>query len=238
MYHRNRPYGIVIGTVILGILFLLSLLVGRADSAYPAGCTELINNGGFEAGSTGWVQYSASGFNLISDFYPHTGRLGAYLGGANNADDRLSQAVVLPSGAITITLRLWWAMTTAEAGGVFDTLTVSLLHGDGTPLATLATLDNSAAVNQWDELSFDLTAYAGQSVVLSLAAATDSQYPTDFYMDDVSITACSTAGTPSPTLSATTSPTGTSTPSPSATASPTGTPGKVYRKSYLPQVIK
>jgi hypothetical protein len=201
-------------------------LVGRADSAYPAGCTELINNGGFEAGSTGWVQYSAGGFNLISDFYPHTGRLGAYLGGANNADDRLSQPVVLPAGAISITLRLWWAMTTAEAGGVFDTLTISLLHGDGTPLATLATPDNSAAVNQWDELVFDLTAYAGQSVILSLAAVTDSQYPTDFYVDDVSITACSGAGTPSPT------------PSPSATASPTGTPGKVYRKSYLPQVIK
>ncbi|MCX6031420.1 MAG: hypothetical protein NT169_19245 [Chloroflexi bacterium] len=228
MYRPHRSYDIAISTAILAILLLLSLLTGRADGAYPTGCADLVSDGGFEAGGASWTQYSAGGFNLISNFYPHSGQLGAYLGGANNADDRLSQAISLPSGAVSITLRLWWAMTTTDVGGGLDTLTVSLLRPDGSTLATLATLDDSATVNQWDELAFDLTAYAGQNVILRLTGHTDTQYPTDFYVDDVSLIAC--AG--SSPLTAT--PTVTRTPTPT----PTVTPWKVRHKSYLPQIVR
>jgi hypothetical protein len=232
MYRPHRSYGIAISTAILALLLLLSLLAGRADGARPTGCAEQLSDGGFEAGGVGWTQYSAGGFNLVSNFYPHSGRLGIYLAGANNADDRLSQAITLPSGAFSITLRLWWAMTTTDVGSGFDTLTVALLRPDGSILATLARLDDSAAVNQWDELVFDLAAYAGQNVTLRLAARTDNQYPTDFYVDDVSLAAC--GGSSTPTVTRTATPTASRTVTPTETA----TPWKVYRKSYLPQIVR
>ena len=61
------------------IVVLLSLLWGGTFSANGAGttvagCTELLQNGGFEAGAAGWQEYSVQGYSLISDFNPRTGR--------------------------------------------------------------------------------------------------------------------------------------------------------------------
>ncbi len=243
MIHPTRPYGVVIGTVILTLLILFSLLMGGAQGASPATCQELIADGGFEAGGAAWTQYSVQGHALVSDYYPRTGRLGAYLAGANNADDRLSQALSLPAGATAITLQLWWALTTDEAGTAYDTLTVALLRPDGSTLATLATVDSSATVGQWDELTFDLTGYAGQNVILRLAARTDEQDSTDFFVDDVSVTACGGASTATPTVTRTPTATITPTRTPTAThtpvtSTPTATPGKLRHRNYLPRIVR
>ncbi len=203
-------------------------LVGPA--AQPAGCSQLVQNGGFESGAAGWQQVSAQGYPLISDFNPRTGGLGADLGGANNADDRLSQAIDLPLAA-DLTLTGWWYLDTAETAGTFDTLTVSLLRPDGTALATLATLDNTATVGVWDELTFDLSPYAGQSVVLQFAARTDLENISEFFLDDISLWACPLDGTPTPTSTVTPV-----TATPTATASATAP--SPARRLYLPLILK
>lgn len=160
----------------------------QADGA--AGCGERIVNGGFEEGGVGWQQSSAGGYTLISDFHPHSGQLGAYLAGGNNADDTLSQQVVLPAAAVSITLTAWWAIATEEAEIGFDRLTASVRRPDGAALAELWTIDSSAAVNVWDQTEMDLTAYRGQTIVMQFRATTDASNPTDFYLDDISLWVC------------------------------------------------
>jgi hypothetical protein len=153
-------------------------------------CDERIVNGGFEAGSTGWSQTSGRGSDLIDDYYPYSGNWGAYLGGVNDADDRLAQQVALPADAISITLTAWWAIATEEAGVGFDGMTLSLLKPDQTLLADLLRVDSSAAVNVWAQAELDLLDYRGQTVILQFHATTDASNLTDFYVDDVSLTVC------------------------------------------------
>jgi len=221
-----------LGLPLLATLLLSSLLTDRVQGADPAGCTELLVNGDFESGRTGWTEQSAAGYELISGFNPHTGAWGAYLAGSNNAADRLSQQIVIPGGATSITLRAWWALATEETGGVFDTLTISLAKPNGAPLVDLVVIDNSADPNIWSETVADLTAYGGQTVVLRITAITDAANPTDFYVDDVSVAACTSPDTPTvtpSTIHTSSAPTAT----PTATHTPKA-PGD--RASYMPLI--
>jgi hypothetical protein len=210
------------------VLFILKVSAsGAADgpslarSAAPAACTEIISNGGFEAQGVGWTQSSAGAYNLISNFHPHAGSWGAYLGGTNNADDHLSQQIIVPSNAISVSLTAWWSIATEEPEVGFDRMTVSVLQPNGALLRDLFTIDSSSAVNQWDQTEADLTQYAGQTIVLRFRATTNASSPTDFYVDDVSVDACTSAVTLTVT--------------PTANASPTGTP---RASIYLPIVIR
>jgi len=200
-----------------------------ADSLTTVSCMELVQNGGFEMGAAGWQTFSAQGYELISGFNPHTGSMGAYLGGVNNADDRLSQALALPAG-MALTLKAWWYLATAETAGTFDTLTIALTTADGTPLSTLAMLDNTAVQGQWAELTFDLAAYAGQSIVLRFEARTDQENISEFYLDDISLWACASDPSPTPTATGTrptdtATLTATTTVTRMVTATATATPG-------------
>ena len=159
---------------------------GFMQDTTPAVCGELVSDGCFEARGANWRERSAGGHPLISHYYPHTGQWGAFLGGTNNADDLLSQQIVLPSDTI-ITAMVWWAIATEEPGVGFDRMTMSVLHPDGTLLRDLFTVDSSAMVNQWDQVEANLTQYAGQTVMLRFRAMTNGSSPTDFYVDDVSI---------------------------------------------------
>jgi hypothetical protein len=222
-----------------------STVQGFFPPSVAAICDELVINGGFEAGSLGWTQSSAGGYDLISDFNPFAGVRSAYLGGIDNAEDRLSQAMTLPIGATSITLRAWWSIATSETGGAFDWLTLSLLRPDGSLLVELVRIDDNAEPDLWDELVVELISYAGQPVVLQAHAATDDSNPTDFFVDDISILACITSSTPTPTPTATqpVTPTPTATrsvtPTPTALTSPipTATAETEHRLSYLPLVF-
>ncbi len=206
MKRQGRVCLILLGCSLLGFALTVSLLSPRGSDAAAAGCVELLRDAGFEAGGQGWVQYSAQGYELISDFNPRTGRLGAYLAGVNNADDRISQQVALPPTTTALTLDAWWYLATAETAGVFDTMTVSLLRTDGAVLATLVTVNNTAPVGVWDELVFDLTSYAGQTVGIQFEAHTDANNISDFYLDDVSLVSCAADVTPTPTATPTQTP--------------------------------
>ena len=179
------------GFLLAGLALFVALASwGRAAyGAVPAGCTELVQDGGFEGGGLVWQQSSAGDYDLISDYNPRTGELGAYLAGIDNADDRLSQQVVLPAGAST--LRAWWSMATSEDDAeAFDKMTVSLRRPDGSLVADLVTLDNTDPAYAWEEIAINLTPYAGQTVILQFAATTDGTNITDFYLDDISVVVC------------------------------------------------
>lgn len=181
---------------VCGVIMLLSLWLSGVLEAAPQStaqtptCRELVINGGFEEGGAGWSQSSAGGYSLISNFYPRTGNLAAYLGGTHQADDRLSQQINIPTGAISATLTFWWAISTEEPGIGFDRMAVALYGPDDSLLRDLITIDSSAAENVWDQASFDLTNYGGEAVVLRFHATTDASNLTDFYLDDVSLIVC------------------------------------------------
>lgn len=185
---------------LLALLPLAAFPPAEALTGPDVACRELLVNGNFEAGPSGWTQTSAGGQALISQFNPRSGLWGAYLAGANDADDRLSQTALLPADAISLTLRLWWSLESEEPPVTADTLTLALLQPSGALLTELWRVDNTAAPSVWDEITFDLTAYAGQSVIVRFQALSNSFDLTDFYVDDISLTACSAASAPQRTL--------------------------------------
>lgn len=212
-------------TTLVGSLLLTAIAFNVQASSEAIGeCIELVQNGSFESGSAGWQEYSIQGYPLISDFNPRTGRFSAYLGGVNDADDRVSQQLTLPHDATSITLRAWWYLATAETAGAFDTLTVWLLRPDNMPLAQLVQVDNTYPVGIWDELAIDLTSYAGQTVIVQFAGRTDESNISDFYIDDVSVSACMAAATPTATAS----------PTPTATR----TPDPNRMRTFLPLIVR
>ena len=196
---KPKRWAAILAVLAATLLFPLNS-ASAADSKLtqgvsPMACSELVLDGGFEDQGAIWTESSTGGYNLISNFHPRTGSWGAYLGGTNNADDRLSQQIILPSNAISVSLAAWWSIATEELNVGFDRMTVSVLQPNGTLLGDLFTIDSSAAVNQWNQAEADLTQYAGQTVVLRFRATTNASSPTDFYVDDVSVVACSSAVT-------------------------------------------
>jgi len=157
----------------------------------PTGCAERLTNGGFESGTTPWVQSSTGGFQLIDTTRPHTGTHSAYLGGYNSGTDTIYQQVTVPSTATSATFSYWSYISTQEACcTAYDFQYVQVLNTSGTVLATLQTLSNANSGTTWKQYSFNLLAYKGQTVRLSFKATTDVSLPTNFFVDDVSLNTC------------------------------------------------
>jgi hypothetical protein len=232
-FHRMHP-ALRSAALWLLMLWLLGVTLIHAQPAAPTACQDLLTNGDFEAGPAGWTQSSAGGYQLISRFNPRSGQWGAYLAGANDADDRLSQALLLPSNAVSITLRLWWSVESEEPPVPADTLTASLFRPDGSLLAELWTIDNTATTGIWDELVADLTPWAGQQATLQFRARTDHLDLTDFYLDDMGVRACAASPTPTASPTSTASPTPTASLTPTASPTPTGPP----RRTLFPLIIR
>lgn len=228
-----------------------SLAIPPAHAGGPSACSEQVTDGGFEAGGAAWQAVSLGGFALISQLMPHTGAWGAYLAGYNNADDELAQVVSLPAGA-TITLRLWWQVTTEETTHPWDTLDVTLTPAGGGTDVRLLRLTDGSITDSWQQATVDLSPYAGGNWRLAFRGRTDADRPTDFYLDDISIEACAAASaTPTPTSTPSVTPTATLTPSATPTATPTptatalpptptptatATPTQMLRRLYLPLI--
>lgn len=156
--------------------------------------TERMVNGGFESGpGSGWTESSTGGYELITTSKPHAGSYSAYLGGYNNGTDTISQSVTIPSNATTATLSYYWYMDTQDVtSAVYDKMQVYVKDGSGTT-TNVASVTNMSSANAWYQTTFDLSAFKGQTVTLYFKATCDSSYPTDFFVDDVSVMADGTA---------------------------------------------
>lgn len=150
----------------------------------PPGGTERVVNGGFESGTSPWVQSSTNGYQLIDTTRPHAGSYSAYLGGYNNGTDTIYQTLTVPTNG---TLSYWWYMSTQETSHPWDYLRVQVRNSAGTVLATLRTWNDGSGANTWRQDSVSLAAYAGQTVRITFSATTDSSLTTSFFVDDVSV---------------------------------------------------
>jgi hypothetical protein len=176
--------------VIVVLVFVLSVVVAPSVG-YANSCQNLIDNGHMES-ENGWTTQSKGNYSLFSDYQVRGGSRAAYLAGVDNAEDRLIRSLVLPTNR-KLTLTFWWLVTTEENNSGLDQLTLLLTNASGQPQRVLFTATDHSAVGSWQQFAVDLSDFAGESVQIQFVARTDSTLSTDFFVDDVELTACETS---------------------------------------------
>ncbi|MBI3958625.1 MAG: hypothetical protein HY328_07435 [Chloroflexi bacterium] len=180
----------------LACLLALALIAAALLPAQPtaaASCQELMADGGFESG-TGWQTVATGNYSLFSNFLVRSGAQAAHLAGVNSAADSATTSLTLPADH-SIALSFWWQVHTEESAGGYDALSLLLTDSQGKPLYAVAGLTDLNATAVWQQTQVDLSAFAGQTVQLRLSATTDGSLVTDFFIDDLSVTACAATTT-------------------------------------------
>jgi hypothetical protein len=182
------------------------LLIAILLSLTPVwGQTELVANGGFESGLTGWTLSGGvqiTPFNSVS----HSGRYYLLLGGRPGESDLAYQTIFLPCTSTSALLSFYYNVTSTETNtAANDTFTASICDPNGNTLATVTNLSNlnrdPAAGNPYYHLAtFDLLPYAGQTIRVSFSSLNDSTAPTSFRVDDVSLQITQPQQSPAPQL--------------------------------------
>lgn len=243
---------ILFACLVAGIAFVLTSFQGQARSqASPATCSDRLRNGGFETDEA-WTLPITAYRAVYSTAQPHSGARSVRTGIVDSADNRFSyssaaQPVQIPTDSQTATLRLWLYFVSTEgdlpsaaraveesavqavADGVApaaplagDRQYVLLLNAQNTVVARLLwTRSNTAS---WQQLTFDVSAYAGQTVRVQVGAYNDgTDGVTALFVDDVALVSCPPNAanylpliandlTPTPTLVLTAPPTPSPTP--------------------------
>lgn len=192
--------GLISGTPTVANTF--NVTVTATDSATPArsgsasfswtirppggGCSgQLFGNAGFESGNTVWASTPAViGQNGAQGQPPRTGTWNAWMDGYGTTHtDTLSQSVSIPAGC-TATLTFWLHIDTAESTTttMFDRLTVA---AGATTLGTFSNLNRAAGYVQ---RTFNVSAFAGQTVLIKFTGTEDSSLQTSFVIDDAALT--------------------------------------------------
>ena len=142
-----------------------------------------LGNPGFEVGSAPWTATSG----VIGSFAgqsPHSGTRFAWLDGYGTTHtDTLQQTVTLPSGCSNYTLTFWLHIDSSERTTTiqYDTLVVKV---GTTTIATYSNLNKAAGYSQ---KSFNLAAFAGQTVTLLFTGHEDFSLQTSFVIDDTAL---------------------------------------------------
>jgi hypothetical protein len=157
----------------------------------PGGtCTtkQLLANPGFESGASSWSA-SSGVINSNTSEAAHSGTYKAWLDGYGTATtDTVAQSVTIPAGCAA-SLSFWLHIDTAETGSTaYDTLKAQVLNSSGTVLTTLATYSNANAASGYQQRTFSLGAYAGQTVTVKFTGTEGSKLQTSFVLDDTALT--------------------------------------------------
>jgi hypothetical protein len=155
--------------------------------------TQLLGNPGFESGSAS--PWSLSAGVLCSNAgcpgeAAYAGTWFAWLDGYGTTHtDVASQAVTIPAGR-SATLAFYLHIDTREVGTIaYDRLSVQVLNASGAVLSTLAVYSNANAAPGYALKTFNMSAYAGQTVTIRFVGSEDSSLATSFLIDNVTLTA-------------------------------------------------
>lgn len=166
----------------------------------PAGCSDLIANGGFET-DQGWVQVSATHSALIDPELPHSGARSAWLGGTDEESfQRIYQEVRLPANATKVTLTYYRLIHEEWVGvlGLFAddaTFSVAVTDAQGTLIGNVEQLTSSGGDDNWRQVSMDLSSLAGKTIRLAFTAENPQRNISSFFVDDVALAVCTTGAT-------------------------------------------
>lgn len=170
------------------LLAVFTFGLNQPLAAQSAACANLLTDNGLED-LTNWQARSNDDFPLFSSLLTHSGTQAAYLAGRNNAVDRLATALELPS-TNTITLTFWWQLQSEEEQRFTDQLAVVAVDVRGHLLQRLGEFNGRNHNNQWQQHTVDLSQLAGETIGLQFLAQTNDELVTDFFIDDVVVTAC------------------------------------------------
>lgn len=178
-----------------------SLFVARyQDLPGPAGALYLplvrnspapafpLRNGDFEAGHTGWTEYSKQALPIIVATYQplpvkaHSGVWGAWLAGTADEISSLQQTVEIPADQTE--LRYWYYILSEDSCG-HDYAGV-VIDGAVVDRYDLCAADNTGG---WQLHRVDLSRYGGQVVQLQLRAETNAAGISHLFVDDVTFAA-------------------------------------------------
>ncbi|MFC2029228.1 hypothetical protein ACFLWA_00690 [Chloroflexota bacterium] len=158
----------------------------------PPDCEDLIENGGFEDNSA-WNVGSTPRPARYTDERAHSGSRSALLGlKPGEADVRsyssVRQTITLPPTFDSATLTFWYYPVSDEDDG--DRQETLLLDENDDLIAVLMRTNSNDAT--WKQMSFDLSAYAGQTFKVYFNAFNDGDASgvAGFYLDDVSVQLC------------------------------------------------
>jgi hypothetical protein len=176
---------------------------GASNAVTPSGTLSAAFNSGFENGLSFW---SSGGIVVptTSTAKPHSGSSSALLGtltGTEPAGDSwVSQTVTVPATA-TLTFWYWSASTDGICSGSacqYDWDEAQIRSTSGATLATVFKSNTNAQA--WTQVSYDMSAYAGQTVVLWFNVHQDAGGdPTYMYLDDISLTGSGATAPGAPT---------------------------------------
>ena len=143
-------------------------------------------NGGFETGDlSGWTTSGVLAPALATT--AHTGGYSARIGAptAFSGNSTLTQSIVVPAGNSLLT---FWYQQHCTDSITFDQIQMQLRSASGATLATV--LNVCSNTGSWTQVSYSLSAYAEQTVVLWFNDHDDGHAsdPTYFLLDDVAVT--------------------------------------------------
>lgn len=185
------------------------------------GCVDLLVDGGFNNGLANWQALGdPAGIAPVgaparsAPFALKLGTLDQPLNSLNTA----RQLVTLPAGYPQVTLEAW-VYTQAQGGAGADYQQIGLLDSSGNPLyLPWQRQENNPT---WQLLTFNVSAFAGQTVFVSFSVNNDGAGGrTAMHVDDVRLRACAPGAVLSPTPTGTPTPSGT--PGPTAPRTSTG----------------
>ncbi|HEV8555523.1 MAG TPA: M4 family metallopeptidase [Actinophytocola sp.] len=152
----------------------------------PGSCSspgQKIGNPGFEVGSAPWTA-TANVIGAFAGQVPHSGTRFAWMDGYGTTHtDTLSQSVTLPAGCTNYTLTFWLHIDSSETTTTtqFDRLTVRM---GSTTIATFSNLNKAAG---YQLRTFNVAAFAGQTVTLGFTGTEDISLQTSFVVDDFAL---------------------------------------------------
>jgi hypothetical protein len=146
--------------------------------------SDAVTNGGLESGLSGWTASGAVAPVVVSG--GHSGASSARVGSPSpfNGNSTLTQTITVPAGAPTLT---YWYNPHCTDTITYDQQTVQIRNTSGGVLATVMNICTNTG--SWTSKTFNMSSYAGQTVVLYFNVH-DDNYPTDptyMLVDDVSV---------------------------------------------------
>jgi len=154
--------------------------------------SQLLGNPGFENGSANTSPWTLTSgvINNSSSEPPHSGGWDAWLDGYGTSHtDTALQQVTIPAGATAATLSFFLHIDSAETSTTtaFDSFTVQIRNSSGTVLSTLATYSNLNKASGYQQKTFNLLSFKGQTIQIFFKGVEDSTLQTSFVLDDVTL---------------------------------------------------
>jgi kumamolisin len=174
---------------------------GGTCSFTPSSSVNLIQNGGFEAGTPApWQRFSQGGVEPVGQFGAHTGTNNFFPCEYPSCDDRVWQTVTVPASVSSATLVYWvdafsWLQYSTPPLACLDHFYVTLATPDGT---VFDTAQASCAANTFGytvsavDVTAALQAHLNQQVVVMFRGTTaglagDQPFSSGWEVDDISL---------------------------------------------------